>query len=198
MLVLGAAYANVASAEIYLGFGLSQVSIRGDLDGDSAIVGGGAIEILPKVATDSGTKIVVGSRNGRVATEVSLTASSHNGNWIGFETPVDFASLNLDAKLDTSPRRGGAYLLGGIALTTLTVTDGSSDGVIVTDAVYHGFDFRLGLGFEVFFTRHVAIDAQAVYRFGSYSSVDGVFRTSIDGEVNGDGSTLFVGAYYYL
>jgi len=186
-----------AFAQVYFGYGVTQVNVGGDMDGESFLVGGGSIAILPDVSADSGSKVVLGMRSDNVAYEISYTSSDHVGTWLGAVTPVEFASLNIDIKFGSARlNKGGLYGLVGLGFDALTVVDGASDGFSVTDAKYRGLDIRLGVGAEHYLSEHLALDVQAVYRMGSYNTVDGVDFATVDSDVNGNGATLMVGMNY--
>ena len=187
-----------AAADFFIGYGITNVAIGGDFDnsGNEILTDGSGIIIIPNMPTDGGSKFSLGSHSRRGTFEFSVETSDHDGEWAGFIYPVEFQSINFDYKF-RGRGRGTAHGFGvfGFGLTNLTVEDGSSDGFVVKDAKYKGFDVRFGGGLGLVAHRNFIVDLQALYRFGSYNSADGAISGSID-DISGDGLTLSIEAKF--
>lgn len=174
----------------YIGYGVARVEIGGDMDGRSYVAGGGSMEVLPEQETAMGREMMLGYRGAGLGFEMGLTRSEHDSQWLGALTTTEFRSLNLDFKYHfrRASRIQPMFILG-IGFTNVTVKDGSTDGSRVQDAEFHGVDARLGGGIALVLHEHFALDIQAVYRYGSYNTVDGISSGSIEDDINGDGLT---------
>jgi len=183
------AEAAAAREGFFIGYGMAQVKIGGDMDGESYVGGGGSMEVMPDLTTETGGKYIIGFQSDIGSFEMGLTRSEHDGKWLGFDYPSTFSSLNLDYKFFLKDGFVRPLLLFGVGFTSLKVKNGSTDLVIEKDATFHGFDLRLGGGAQFELTQHFVLDAQMVYRWGSYNSVDGIASGSIEDDVDGNGTT---------
>ncbi len=180
-----------AQARGFIGYGLPQVEIGGDMDGQAFVSGGGSTEIMPKHDTTLGQKISFGSYRNDMSFEVALVRSEHDGQWMGIPTESKYQSLNLDWKVSmigSGDLRGLGIL--GIGFTSVEIEDGSVGSTQVEDATFKGMDIRFGLGIRYRIHDYLALDLSAVKRLGSYNHVDGVVSGSIDDDINGDGVTM--------
>lgn len=180
-------------AGLYIGFGLTNVAIGGDMDGMTSVSGGGSSEVLPDLETGDGTKILVGYHWDSYSVEVNVVDSDHDGVWGGLPFPSNYSSLNIDGKWFFRERIK-PFALAGIGATDVQVQDGSTDGFSLADATFSGVDVRLGGGVHFPIARRFAIEAQAVYRRGKYKHVDGIASGDLEGSLSGDGVTISIEA----
>lgn len=188
-LLSGAALAE--KTPFYIGFGLAQVGLGGDMDGDTFLVSdSGAVAVLPDHDKDIGNKFIIGLQSSRNAIEGSIVQSEHDGDWAGIPFSSEYFSFNLDAKFLFTENKLRPFGLLGLGFTTVTVEDGSTNFFTFEDAEFDGFDFRLGLGLEMSLNENVLADFQIVQRIGEYGSVDGVDSGDIEDGVDGGGQTI--------
>lgn len=174
----------------FIGYGVAQVDIGGDMSGETFVEGGDSIEVLPEQEKAIGNEISLDYRVEGLSIEFGATRSEHDGQWLGIPTTSEFSSYNFDIKFHfRRATKIQPLLILGVAFTDVVVKDGSSNGVIVQDAEYSGLDARFGAGIEFVLHEHFALDLQGVYRYGSYTNVDGVSSGSLDDGMNGDGLT---------
>lgn len=174
----------------FIGLGAARVDIGGDMDGQTYVTDGSSISVLPKQDPATGYEILIGHRSESYSLAFGVTGSKHNGQWLGAISTTDFNSYNIDFKYYLRPaKKIQPLFLIGVGFTSVTVRDGSSNGIVVQDATFRGIDARFGGGAEFVVYRHLSFDLQAVYRYGSYNTVDGVSTADIKDSVNGDGLT---------
>jgi len=192
MSIPGAAY-----SKFYIGYGIANVDIGGDMDGVTFVGGGGSVEVLPDQDTGSGTKLIIGTQSNKGAFELSTTQSDHDGSWGGLPFSSEFFSLNFDGKILFNKGMFRPFGLFGFGFSSVTVKGGSTDGFNVDNAKFKGMDLRFGGGIEIAVMKNVAIDLQIVQRWGSYNSVDGITSGSVeDADINGDGKTMSLEVKY--
>ncbi len=194
--VLLACIPSIAYSKLYIGYGLAQVQIGGDMDGSTFVAGGGSAEVLPEQTTKIGNKFIIGSQSDGSAIEFSITQSEHDGAWQGIPLISEFFSLNFDGKLFFRKGMLRPFGLLGFGFTSVTVKDGSTDGFRTEDAKFKGTDIRFGAGIEFAVQKNIAIDLQVVRRWGSYNSVAGIESGSIDDDINGDGMSTSLEVKY--
>lgn len=196
--VIAIAPAQAESRPFYIGLGLAQVNIGGDMDGETFLASDSAsdsaIAVMPDQDADTGIKFMIGIQNPRNAFEASIIQSEHKGEWASIPFSSEFFSFNIDGKLFFNENTVRPFAMLGLGFTTVTVEDGSADFISVEDAEFGGLDLRFGAGLEIELNENVFADLQIVQRSGSYSSVDGVTSGDIDEDtdVNGDGTTISI------
>lgn len=181
--------ALAGNSGFFIGYGMAQVKIGGDMDGVSFVGGGGSLEVMPDQPTETGNKYLLGWQSGFGSFDFSYVKSDHDGVWGGVPYPSTYTSFIMDGKAFL--RRGTVqpFLLLGVGFTSVKVRDGSTDGFIFRNATFKGLDVRLGAGLELSVMQNLALGAQIVQRFGSYNSVDGIVSGSISDDVDGNGTT---------
>lgn len=186
-----------SQAEVFISIGSPSVEIGGDMDGTSFVGGGGSVELMPEQDDGSGTKFSIGSYSDDISFDFSLVRTDHDGQFLGVPFDSKFQSLNMDVKysaLGSEQLRG--LLILGLGFSSVKVKNGSSDGFEVEDAKFSGIDFRFGIGARYRLMDNVAIEVNAVQRYGSYNSVDGVVSGTISDSVDGDGITTSLELIY--
>ncbi len=174
----------------FLGVGATQLQFGGDFNGAAFVGGAGSLEILPNLEETRGIKFIAGIQGRSVSMMISFMRSKQNATWLGAEFPSTFSSYNLDAHIFIFNQLFIKPLVAfGIAYNTVTVEGGSSDGVSVDDATFKGFILRGGAGIEITLHEQIAIDLLAMFRYGSYHSVDGIVSGKIDDDIHSDGFT---------
>ena len=159
------------------------------MDGETFISGGGSSEILPEQDDGDGTRIGIGSYSNDGSYEFTVVRTEHDGQWLGIPTESKFETCNFDAKFAVAgENKLKGLVIVGVGLMTVSVEDGSTDGFNLEDAEFKGIDFRFGGGIRYRASKNFSFEANAVYRYGSYNSVDGIVDGTIDG-LDGDGIT---------
>lgn len=194
LVVLG--ISTSAQADFCMSYGVARVAIGGGMDGNSFLGGGGSVEVLPKQEDATGYEIAIGFCQDGVSADFGITRSKHDGEWGGADYKSEFRSFNMDVKVPFLGKyRVKPLFIIGLGFTQVRVKDGSAalnsnNTLYFEDATYTGEDFRLGLGAAIHFHKHVIVELQSVYRYGSYDRVNGITSGSIsDSDVNGDGTT---------
>jgi len=177
-------------SEVSLIFGVPNVEIGGDMDGETLVSGGGSAEILPNQDDGSGTKFGIGAFSDEGSLEFTWVQTDHDGDFVGIPTESEFESFNFDAKFAVAgENKLKALAIVGIGIMSVKVEDGSTDGFRLKDAKFKGFDFRFGAGARYRMSKNLAFEANAIYRYGSYDRVDGIVSGDISDTLDGDGLT---------
>lgn len=186
-------FASPGYSAVSIIIGWPSVEIGGDMDGESFVSGGGSSEVLPDQDDGRGSKIGIGAFTDEMSFEFTIVNTDHDGDWLGIPLESEFESINFDIKYAFAgdAKLKGLFILG-LGLMSVTVEDGSTDGFIVKDAKFKGLDFRFGGGARYRFTKNLVLEANAIYRYGSYNSVDGIVSGDIDDSLDGDGLTTSV------
>ncbi len=180
---------GIAHSGFYIGYGIAEVGIGGDMDGATFVGGGGSSEVMPDQEAGSGKKLIIGVQSAGGAFELSTTESDHDGVWAGIPFSSEFFSLNFDGKFLFRKGMFRPFGLLGVGFSSVTVKNGSTDGFRTENAKFKGIDLRFGAGIEFAVVKNIAIDLQIVQRWGSYGSVEGIASGKIEDDVNGDGTT---------
>jgi len=178
----GGAHASspaVAAAPAKDGFYLAGFAARSqvsssDLDGSTVLTDGSGVILLPELDDGDGFGFAVGARTGSNAWELSYVRTDHDVQFLGASGEAQFCTFNLDFKhYFRTEHKLQPNLLFGLAIPTLTVEDGASDGVTVDDGEFIGIGLNLGAGLSYFFNPHVGLVSQLVYRYADLTSAEG-------------------------
>ncbi len=189
--VAGCRVALADSSGFFLGVGLPQVEIGGDMDGETFVAGGGSAEVLPDQDDGDGIKYAIGYYFNGGTFELSWVDTDHDGEWASIPFESNYRSLNMDIKLPViGEERLRGLVIFGIGFSCVEVEDGSTDGVRVEDATFNGIDLRLGLGASYELTSRFVLQANLVRRIGSYDDVEGIVDGDLGDDLDGDGNTI--------
>ncbi len=184
-------------SQVSIILGAPNVEIGGDMDGESFVSGGGSSEILPDQDKGSGSKIGIGAFSDKGSFEFTIVRSDHDGEWLGIPTESEFESFNFDAKFVVAgDEKLKGLLMVGLGFMSVKIKDGSTDGFRLEDAEFNGLDFRFGGGARYRVSDNIALEANAVYRYGTYNSVDGIVSGDISDSLDGDGLTTSIELIY--
>ncbi len=175
----------------YLAAGLSSVDIGGDMNGRAAVSGGGSAEILPSWSAAEGLQLALGYQVPYGDLELSHERADLDGQWEGIPTEGEFEAWNLDTRLRFATQgRVKPFMLLGLDFNTITVRNGSTDGLRLADAEFRsGLDFRLGGGAYVPVGSRFGVSIQGIYRFGDINRVEGIASGNLDDDLDGAGFT---------
>jgi outer membrane protein W len=128
--------------------------------------------VIPELDPGYGGKLALGWRWTRAAVEMSYQQTRHQGS--------DLAGTTYDAKEDSLDVNGRLYLpspsprvkpslLAGLSIPDVEIQGSSSThsfgSIDVSDVTYSGWGVNLGLGVDVYLTRHWSVDLNVIYRW---------------------------------
>jgi len=188
----------------FVGVSYVIASIGGDFDGNSTFVStsGNERAIVPKISTGDGGRIAGGWRWTRGAVEFAYQQTRHDGEFrglSGFDVTCHSAEVDGRFYLPSFWDRLKPSVMAGILVPWLDVKNGAtgtnSFGQPVTEtATYSGVGLNVGLGAELYVTRHWSLDLLATYRWMDFTNLSGVHTdSSLDRDVYGHGYVVGIG-----
>lgn len=169
---------------IYLGIAVPFNKLGGDFDGERVVIdiSVGEAVVIPKIKTQSGLGLTLGSRGNPFAGEINYYWSKHDATWLDAKTETDFNIISLDSKLflvNEQPIQ--PYLLVGVAYSWLIVKNASVNYYYsFDDARINGFGLNIGGGLAIYLGHRLAISAGIIYRYLEYSTMSGVSKETIE------------------
>lgn len=137
---------------------------------------------------------------------LQLSFTEHDGESDIVSGDLDTRLLNLDLNWrhyfwEDSPLQ--PYALLGVGMSRAEIEDGARDQTLtqVDDAeLKEGININVGVGAALYTLPWVVFYGQALYRFNTYKTADGIItdELAIDGDVDGDTFSLSVGAAFRL
>lgn len=129
--------------------------------------------VIPEADTGNGGRLALGWRWSRAAVEASWQETKHRGSdAAGNSYDVQGSSLDVIGRLylPSPTPRVKPSLLAGLALPELEIDSASTTRVPFSGAETHdvtlsGAGVDLGLGIDLYVTRHASIDLLALYRW---------------------------------
>ena len=105
-------------------------------------------------------------------------------------SPVRIREMPMQGSILIFPVRSifAPYLLGGAGIYNRMVDELDTQGEVLTTTTERKFGVHLGLGAEIFFTRHAAVFADYRYRFVRFGTLE-----AADQPINIPGSSLIPG-----
>jgi len=192
-----AAPATASAPQYASGFALSIYGVRhaigGDFNGQNAVVSPFDLTVLPDLDAGLGLGAALGLKSPGGSFDLYFESTEHDGKFGGasFDTSlVNFGVRGrfVPGRFDSPTQRWQPYFLAGVALSFLSVENGSTDGTNLDDGDLLGFSCELGLGGLVNLSEHIALRLDLGYRWTEFSSIDSIaFSGTIDGGVDGDG-----------
>lgn len=182
----------------YIGFNIPFNNIGGDFNGDTFLDAGSQVILIPKVESSSGLGISVGVKFSELAYELNYLSSTHDVTFLGVPGEADYNMVNLDIKYYYSAdKRFRPNLLFGFCVPWLVVKDGSTDGVDVGDATFHGLGLNIGGGISYYINPRVSISGGVIFRWISYGSAGASGRSRrLEDNLDGSGIDFNVGITY--
>jgi opacity protein-like surface antigen len=227
--VLAMALVSSASAEeyyakqgFYIGlFGVHN-TLKGDFKGEETLYNADEdkFAIVPEVESGNGWGILIGTRGGNGAIELSYQRSEHDVSFYDWESEADYNIVNLDLKgYLFADKPVQPYLLLGFGYHWLNVKDGifefeyayskteyaysdnyydyyyTTDYYTTSyeDATFGGFGFNLGGGLACYITPKICINGGAAYRWVSFRTIDG---SDVEDSIDAKGIYFNVGMAY--
>lgn len=190
--------AYFAKRGFYLG-ALAAATTLSDSDFDGQ---GGLIDpvnnnqfILAQLDPGIGWGAAVGYRGRENSVQFSYTTTEHDDEFGSSSLESSISTYSLDFKhhwnVDSALQ---PFLLIGVSVPRIRITDGVSNGGSVDDAVYQGLGANLGGGAALYLTPAIALFGEGYYRWASIEDVRGLgTRRDIDHRLDGSGLGLRAG-----
>lgn len=180
----------------YMGMFLAQASVGGNFDDSRYYVSGGTLYDVPKVDDGQGFGIAMGGRFQRFAIEMLYQRTTHDthtsfvdiGDQKAYYNTIDF-NFKFDLAAESRMR---PYFLVGFGLPWITIENSEYDGSY-SDETFSGIAGNLGAGVAYFFTPRLCLNGEAIYRWASFSNVDG---DSLDDDLTSEGPVFRIGLAY--
>lgn len=165
-----------AKSGFYIGLNAPYNTIGGDFDGTSILLGEDDLILVPKINSNFGWGVTLGSRGENAAVELNYVRSKHDATWMGAKVESIFNMVSLDFKgffLTNKPIQ--PFLMYGIGYSWLDVKDGSvNKKLVVGDATYSGGGANLGAGLAYYIHPRVSVHGEIIYRAIWYVYASGV------------------------
>jgi hypothetical protein len=147
--------------------------------------GGEELGILPRLDENNLLRTVLGFRARAAALEFSYERSRHTGDFIGFDVPAVYQTINVDARMFFLTRgRFQPHALAGLAFPWLTVEDGGATSdqpdAEIGDVTWRGQGLNLEAGVTVFLHPRVGVSAAYNYRILWFNRAQGVSGTTFE------------------
>jgi hypothetical protein len=191
---------------LYVGFQVGAFENYGDFDGKTSLADDPMTPTtfvrIPKLDTGGSYAITVAYRWKRYEIELLYGRSQHDGTFLGtpdFDT--DFTYLDLLFKqywwIDQALQ---PYALAGFGVSEATIENGATDLTIIEDAMLEdGINLDFGAGLALYLGPWASVYGQALYRFSSLGSANGIGpKLPISGDLDNDSLELSVGANFRL
>lgn len=182
------------------GMGVAATMSNSDLDGQSGLIepNSGLAIVLPELDPGIGWGAALGFRGKRISVQFSYTTSTHDDDFLGTSLEDDFRTYNLDFKhhwnIDGALQ---PYLLLGVTVPRLTISDGANLGGNIGDATLQGLGANLGGGATLYITPHLALFGEALYRVAEFDRVSALdMHPNIKGHLDASGFAVRGGLTY--
>lgn len=188
----------------FVGASYVVATIGGDFDGNSTFLstGGNERAIVPKISTGDGGRVAAGWRWTRGAVEFAFQETRHDGEFrgtSGFDVTSYSAEIDGRFYLPSFWDRLKPSIVAGIVIPWLDVHNGASGTNVFGQpetgtATYYGTGFQIGLGAELYLTRHWSLDLLGAYRWLDFDSLSGIHTDStLDHDIWGNGWLVGIG-----
>jgi opacity protein-like surface antigen len=182
----------------FAGIGVPQLSLEGDFDGETFVLGARSGDVAPRWEKTTGYRVTGGFRDRNFYYVGSYTEADLDGAWRGLGFEGKYRSLFAEAAYVFLPRKVHPYVGGGIGISRVKVANGSTDGVNLGDSEYRGdFKYRLGAGVLFDVGRSLSLDLQVAKLFGEYADLNGLEGGELRG-FDADGSAVSLSLQYYV
>jgi hypothetical protein len=191
-----------ASQGLYVGFQAGALDIYGDFEGDTTLVDDPMMPtnfvLIPELDAASVFGISVAYRWERYEIALVLGTSEHDGSFqgvSGFDT--EFLHVDLLFKqywwIDKALQ---PYVMAGLGVSEATIDDGASNSMVIGDAMLEdGVALDFGAGLALYAGPWVSVYGQALWRFSSFGTADGIGEElPISDNLDSDSLELTVGA----
>jgi len=180
-------------------------TVGGGFDGQSYynVDSGAEFIIIPRLNPGFGAGGLLGYRASNWAYEAGGFYTPASSSFGGSVFDTSTLGFTFDVQwLPFTSTNFQPYLAAGVGISTLTVRNGSTDGVDVGDGTFYLGGFRVGLGIEVWMNRQFFLRFQGIYRIDRVVAVQGVNdrdRIDLNDPLNADGYevSLIIGAVIF-
>ncbi len=170
---------------IYFSLNLPYNSIRGDFNGNMYlnVPTTGEYLMVPKIKDNFGFGATagysqIGINNLGYALEISFYRSRHDYEWLIYRGKATYNMLNFDARGIYSFMPIEPYLVLGLTVPWVNVEDGAgldnnAQYINPTDARFSGVGLNIGCGIDLFLTPNISFGGSVLYRWVSFTIVNG-------------------------
>lgn len=188
-----------AKSGFYIGLNVPYNTIGGDFDGKRIMVSIDDLILVPKIDSNFGWGVTLGTRSEKGAIELNYVRSKHDGTWMGLKGESVFNMVSVDFKgffLTDKPIQ--PFLLYGIGYSRLVVKDGSvNEKGDVGDGTFSGLGANLGAGLAYYIHPRFSVHGGIIYRAILYFIGEGVKSYgTFDENLYGGGLSGNIGVTY--
>ncbi len=187
---------NLVNDGFSLGVMLVQNSMSGDFDNSSTYYTSTTLYDVPDVENGSGFGVAAGYRLDRAVYEIDYQRTTHDTK-SSYTDVGDSASYNVvdfNIKYDVAELgRFRPYALLGVGIAWMTIEESATDGRDLNDETFLGYCWNLGAGVSYFINPKWAAIGGIIYRWNTFSSVEG---SDLDDDLKENALGLSLGMTY--
>jgi hypothetical protein len=166
---------------LYVGFQTGALDIYGDFDGDTSLVDDPMMPtsfvLIPDLDAGAVYGISVAYRWKRYEIAVVVGGSEHDGTFqgaSGFDTEIRHFDL-LFKQYWWIGKPIQPYVVAGLGVSEATIDNGATDQMVTADAMLEdGVSLDFGAGLALYAGPWASVYGQALWRFSSFETADGI------------------------